>query len=489
MVSAPAATLAWLRDQANSPKPRVAELIRVLQYWGFWARAGHERMYAPDLAAVAASLSNSAAVTADDEATAVLLKFIGDVRSEAASAFVVGRLASATSPAVRAAAATAAGQLGSDQAAAAVCRVAATEADPGVQEKLAVAAASFPDRIDVGEAVLRMFDRATAPAPRREILYACSASHWPQRPALIQKAFDDPDAGVLGAALSALAVRTEPAIDKTLAIAAVSLEGQPPLIDALAAYADPRAVPHLTRWLGKEQNPVVRVKLLLALDRTARGDQADDLFLRTLKNDASAMVVEQAAGVVGRRGIAAGAETIRALAIDATAPMQLRVGAVFALGGFDTPDNRRAVRELDRDADKVFKDAVDADGRAAYAEQLDMARMMIALALMRLGDPDGSEKLQAAYDRGTGMSRLTALVMLAETKRDHAIIARGLESADTAILYGAARAAAAADPKKYRDRLTAIRTAPFVRALLDSGLDSSNLRDTLDHANELGERP
>jgi hypothetical protein len=335
--------------------------------------------------------------------------------------------------------------------------------------------------------MLELFDRAGT-GVRREILFSAAHAKWAERGKLIARAFDAPDDGVLGAALLAVAANPDPKVlGNVLELAASTKQAQPPLMDALAAYGDGRARPHLVRWLEAEKSPVVRVKLLLALEHTTKGE-ADDVFLRVLKSDASAMVVEQCIGVVGRKRVTGADALLVSMALDATAPMQLRVAAIFAMGRFDTPEVRATLRRIDVEAGEVFKNAVDADGKSAYAESVDVARMMTALAMLRLGEAGATAKLQAAFDRGTGMSQLTALVMLAETGLDHPIIAQGLESTDTAILYGAARAAKSADARKYHDRLVALRRAPFVESLLASGLDSARFGEALDEAIAEGEK-
>ena len=116
--------------------------------------------------------------------------------------------------------------------------------------------------------------------------------------------------------------------------------------------------------------------------------------------------------------------------------------------------------------------------------------MMVALAMIQLHDPAGDAKLQEAYDRGTATAQLNALIMLGQIGHDHPIVSQGLSTCDTvAVIFGATRAAMTANPKKYHDRLVALRHAPFIEALLDSGLDSARLRVTLDAAIAAGEKP
>ncbi|HZK82761.1 MAG TPA: hypothetical protein VFC46_16890, partial [Humisphaera sp.] len=216
--------------------------------------------------------------------------------------------------------------------------------------------------------------------------------------------------------------------------------------------------------------------------------EADALFRRLATTDSSAMTVEQTIGIIARKRVPGCEETLIALALDPTAPIQMRIEAIWAMGRFDTPAIRQTLEKLDHHGEQYFKRPVDVNGKPAFSESLDTAKMMVALAKIQLKDPSGDARLQEAYDRGTATSQLTALVMLAQIGHDHPIIGQGLATTDTAVIFGATRAAMAADAKKYHDRLFAIRHAPFMEALLDSGLDSANLGPTLDAAIAAGER-
>jgi hypothetical protein len=118
-----------------------------------------------------------------------------------------------------------------------------------------------------------------------------------------------------------------------------------------------------------------------------------------------------------------------------------------------------------------------------------MARMMVALAKIQLHEADGPALLQTAFDRGTATAKLTALIMLAQVGVDHPIIAQGLASTDMAVILGSAKAAHAADPRKYHAALLALRASPFMQQLLHSGLDAGSLHATLDEAIDAGEKP
>ena len=485
---APLPTLEWLKQQAAAEKPRLPELINLLQTWAFWARVGHERQYQLALDEVARLLSKNRAILADDNATAMLVRFAGEVHADSATPFVVDTLSRGSTPA-RAAAAAACGRLISDATLAALVKAASDEKDSTVQQKIAMAAEEWHDRAEVGAAMLALFNRTTSAAVRREILFSCASATWPVRGELLMRAFDVPADGVLGAALIAMAAHPEPAaLEKTLELARHTEDAQPPLIDALAAYGDGRAMRHLIRWLSKQENPAVKVKIILAIEKTSK-NEADALLLQLANGDISAMVVEQSLGVIGRKRIAGGEDILLSLASDASAPIQVRIEAIWAMGRFDTPDVRAALNKFDENAEQHFKVKIDAHEQNTPGETIDMVRIMVALAKIQLRMPDGDAKLLAAYERGTGTAQLTSLIMLALLNRDHPIIAKGLASTDTSLVLGAARAALASDPKKYHAKLVAIRRGKFIDALLNSGLDSASLRETLDAAIAAGEKP
>ncbi len=486
--AAPLPTMKWMREQGTSQHPQIGPLILIWQTWGFWARVGHERQYLRELGDIVSQLATNQAILANPEAVAALARFAGEVGAGGASDFLIATLGHGA-PSARAEAAVACGRLPSDATASAIIFAARHEEDGLVQQKIAIAAESWLDRQDVGAAILDLFNRSRSAAARREILFTASRATWSSRGDLLLRAFDVPDDGVLGAAFVAMSVKGEPrATERTLEIARRTQDAEPPLIDTLGESRDPRAVPYLIRWLGKEQNPVVRVKLLLALEKTST-HEADPLLLQLLNNDSSAMVVEQTMGVIARRKITGGEQTLIAMSIDATAPMQLRIQAIWAMGHFDTPAIRQTLENLDREPEKYFKSPIDEKGKPAYSESIDMARLIVALGKIQLHEPDGDASLQAAYDRGTAVAQMTALIMLAQTGHDHPVIGQALATTDTAILFGATCAAAAANPRKYHDVLVALRNAPFVDALLNSGLDSANLRPTLDAAIAAGEKP
>lgn len=482
--AAPLATLDWMHQQAKSEKPRLAELIAIWQTWGFWARAGHERQYLPTLEKAAQELAENRAIRADAPTVAALVRFIGECKARGATPFVVASLTH-ESPAVRAAAASACARLASDEALTALIKASATENDPAPQQKIAMAFETWANRTEAGDALLALFTRTPHAAVRREALFSAAHATWPRRKELLKLAFEKPVEGVLGAALVALHEKPEPALlPDTLEIAAHTDDAQPALIDALASFADARAAPHLTRWLSKQENSVLKVKLLLALEKCSN-HEADAWVLKLAKEDASAMVVEQALGIVGRKQVKGAEDLLLALAGDADAPPQVRVEAIWAMGRFDTPAIRQLLRNLGDQTEKYFH----AGGANQMPEEaIDIARLMAALAEIRLGVPDADARLQKAFDRTTGTGQLTALVMLAQMKRDHPIIPAGLESTDTAIVLGAARAAAAVASEKYLAKLRAIRNGKFIDALLNSGLDSAGLRGALDDAILAGEK-
>ena len=267
--------------------------------------------------------------------------------------FVVESLAHATAP-VRTEAAAACERLICPETSAALIHAARNEADTSVEQKIAVASEGWPDQPEMGAVMLELFNRTTSAAVRREILFSCTQARWPNRAELLLRAFDVPEDGVLGAAFEAMSVRPEPrALEKTLQVAKVTEDGQPPIIDTLGAFGDPRGMRYLIRWLSKQDNPVVRVKLLLALEKTSN-HEADALLLQLLHADNSFMVVEQTIGIISRKQIAGGEDVLAGLAVDKTAPIQLRIEAIWAMGRFDTPEIRKTLDDLDKTPEPLF---------------------------------------------------------------------------------------------------------------------------------------
>ena len=77
--AAPLPTIQWMRDQAKSDHPRVAELTLMWRNWGFWARVGHERQYTGELAEAAGRLQTNRAILADETTLAALVRFTGEI--------------------------------------------------------------------------------------------------------------------------------------------------------------------------------------------------------------------------------------------------------------------------------------------------------------------------------------------------------------------------------------------------------------------------
>jgi hypothetical protein len=79
------------------------------------------------------------------------------------------------------------------------------------------------------------------------------------------------------------------------------------------------------------------------------------------------------------------------------------------------------------------------------------------------------------FATGSPAVQLTCLLSLAELKQDDRVIEQALHTGDFAVLLGAVKAAGATNPTKYAPHLRALREAPFVAALLTSGLDTWGL--------------
>ncbi|MCH7728463.1 MAG: hypothetical protein IH991_18585, partial [Planctomycetes bacterium] len=90
--AAPAATLAWLNEQAAADQPRIELLIRVLDEWSRWIAQRHERQFVGRLPKVLVALSANDNITNDSSATRALLRCAGAVRAKDLTAFAVGCL-------------------------------------------------------------------------------------------------------------------------------------------------------------------------------------------------------------------------------------------------------------------------------------------------------------------------------------------------------------------------------------------------------------
>lgn len=491
--AAPLPTLEWLHAQAKSDVPALDKLRRLLRPLGWWLRTHNERQHTPRFHEAIAALTSNPAITRDQPTRAALLQVIADAGATNSLAFVIQQL-SAEQPDIRAAAVTALGKLmGSHaheaptviaQAPAAFIRLAAEEKEPTVLLKLAAAAEAWPEDASVGRAMLDLFVRSSTAASHRgilcrAILFSVAKTHWPQRGQIILRAFDTPDDGVMGVALQAVAAHPLPELaPRTLALLDAYKEPQPHLIDAVGGLADPRATPQLLRWLERERNVAVRLKLVLALEKIP-GEASGRALSDLLAHEAEPLLGEHLCRIASRRELPGAAAVLASLAEDATAPMNIRGQAVWALGRYNEPAARDCLARLAREPGKYFSTPRESE---TDPESLEEPKLFIALARLRIGEAAMEAEVARFFDSATPAARLTCLLALAEMKRDHPVIASGLDTGDFAVLLGAVKAAGAAAAAKYLGQLRALQQSPFVASLLESGLDTWQLPAALDEA-------
>lgn len=483
--AAPVPALEWLGRQSASPAPPLEQLQAILRQWGWWVRTGNERQHHQALARLAGSLASNPALRGTPSARAAFLRFLSDTACKEALDFVVESLEE-TSAEVRGEACRTLGRIGGAAALDALLRLAARESDTHVLEKLTVALEAWQDSPEVGDSMLALFQRTDRDEVRRAILYTAAQARWPQRAELILRAFDSPGAGVPGVALDALAQRAIPeSLPKTLALLESLEQPQPQLVDALGALGDPRAVPHLVRWLERETHAPLRLKIAWALENTP-GEEAHQAILELLAREKNPLTAEHVVAIAGRLRLPAAVPLLISLAEDTTAPFSVRIQAIAALGQFDLPQVRERLNGLGQQPEKHFAEEATPESADLEGQRVELARLFVALARLRLGEPEAAAELQRLYERAGPAVKLHALLQLAEARRDHPIIAQGLDSADFVVLLAAVRAAGAASPRQYHRQLVAMQRAPFLSALLSSGLDILNFKSSLEEAIQAG---
>ncbi|PAW83303.1 MAG: hypothetical protein B9S33_13975 [Pedosphaera sp. Tous-C6FEB] len=495
--AAPLPLIDWLRAQAASAMPALDKLRHLAQPLGNWLRARNERQHTHAFHAAIAALTANPAITRDASTCGALLRLIADASATGSLEFVLQHLRVPQAE-VRADAVVALGQLLSPQshgcgrgcgptgvaewnrlasartqALAEFVRLAGEEPNVTVQTKVAAAAEAWPEEARVGAAMRQLFQRTGDAGVRRAILFSVANTRWPQLAQVILAGFDAPADGVLGVALQAVAAHPLPDLaPRTLAMLDDFRDVQPMLIDAVGALANPAATPALLRWLERERNVAVRLKLALALERIP-GDSTARGLATMLAREAEPLLGEHLCRIASRRELPGAAATLAALAEDATAPLPVRGQAVWALGRYAEPVARECLARLRSAPEKYFSATPTS---ASGAEPVEHARLLIALASLRAGGPD--DEVARRFAAGSPADQLTCLLSLAELKRDHPIIGEALGTGDFAVLLGAVKAAGAAAPEKYAARLRGLREAPFVAALLASGLDTWGLPAT-----------
>ncbi len=479
--AAPLPTLEWISQQATSKRPRLGHLQLQLREWAKWMRYENEMQHADKLYKALELLASSDAVLADTATLVSLLTALGQNRTgrigSRAGQEVLSRMESfaarclrSASPNVRSAAAGALGRFASDFSHQSLLERLRVEEDVqvigGIVDAIGLWTANRPE---AGQAMLSLFKSCGSAGIRKKILYAAERSDWPQRSQIILAAFKHPDGGVLGAALELI---PETKIDPKTSEQVIKLvqsqeESFTSLVDAAGATRDPRVVPQLHRWLNAGKNDAVRLKIVLALEKIGNGE-ARAILLNLLQTDTSQFIVEHLIGVVDRMQFPGAAAAVTNLARDETAPESVRSQALWAMGGFK--------------GEKIGKLLDDIEPEASNPESAEIMKACVALAQFRRKEAGAAMKLQESYRSGSPAVRFQILMRLEELKRDHPVIGLGLDSTDFIELYGAVRAAGAANPTKYLVKLKSLHQSSFVKAVLHPSVDSLGFKKFLDRA-------
>lgn len=485
--SAPLPTLGWLRDQAKQTQPQLEKLRLLWPALGWWLRAHHERQFNLQWQEAINALTLNTKITADSLTRNALLQLIADAASPASLSFVLENLPSPDAK-TRECAFNALGRILGPHARCctplqtleklkaralpAFLQRTVQESASSVLASLATTAESWPDDTQVGEAMHRLFKRVAIGETRRAILYAVAKTRWPQRSAIIQDSFEAPQEGVLAVALQAVVAHPLPEFGPPiLDLLKTASEPSPYMIDAAGALTDPAASPKLREWLKKERNLALRLKLALALEKIP-DSESEAALSELLATETDPLIVEHLCRIASRRLLSPALPTLISLAEDSTAPESIRAQAIWALGRYNTPSAQACLSSLKLSAISL--------------NSTDPLSTSLTLAFFRSDAPGADRELSDHFDKGTPAQKLSCLLALTELKRDHPVIPASLENSDFAILLGAVRAAAAANPRKYQPKLAALRSAPFVSSLLNSGLDSWGLPAALDAALEQG---
>jgi len=477
--AAPLPTLDWISQQAISKKPRLVHLQLLLREWAKWMRYENEMQHADKLYKALESLASSDAVLADAPTLVSLLTAMGQKRTgrigSRAGQEVLSRMESfavrslgSVSPDVRSAAAGTLGRFASDLSHRSLLGRLRAEKDVKVIGEIIDAFGLWTaDRPEAGQAMLSLFKSCSNPGIRKKILYAADRNEWPQRRQIILAAFKHPEDGVLGAALELI---PETKIDPKTSELVIKLvqsqkESFTSLVDAAGATRDPRVVPQLHRWLNAEKNDAVRLKIVLALEQIGNGE-ARAILLNLLQTDNSQFIVEHLIGVVDRMQFQGAAAAVTNLASDETAPESVRSQALWAMGGFK--------------GETIGQLLDDIEPEASNPESVEIMKACVALAQFRRKEAGAAMKLQESYRSGSPAVRFQILMRLEEMKRDHPVIGLGLDSTDFIELYGAVRAAGAANPHKYRVKCKSLRQSSFIKSVLHPSVDSLGFKKFLD---------
>lgn len=480
---APVPTLKWLRAQAESAKPSVERVIPIMLAWSVWVRQQREMHYSEDVRTVTAMLFKNEAIRAHSTALTSLVRVAGDCRADATTGTIAELLLNSPEVAVRSEASAALGKLGGTVARDALIKSLAAEKERIILSRASGSLENWPDDNEVGAAMLSLFERTREPSVRRAILFSAAKGRWKERDAMIEKALASEDGGVVGTGLQAFAAKPAPkSAEAVITIATEARSVQAGLVDAIAAMADPQTTLLLTSWLKKEANPSIMIKIVVGL--RANGDaRARKALLDVAESSDQAMVVEQAILALDALGDEAVVPLAARLAEDRTAPFGVRLQSILALGRFDKPESKDVLGRLRAKIGEAFAELKSEEPvKLASYERYERARLYLAMARVRQGDKAAVQELTGLFDAGTTTTQHYTIFLLGWLKIDHPIISRGLQSGDFSLLLAAVRAATQIDAAKYRAEIERIESAPFLRAIRESGIDSLNFRDVLREA-------
>lgn len=475
--AAPAAALKWLRTQAAAESPRRDEVARMLDAWSRWIESRNERLPMRNLRALAVELGQSGKFVAGDSHGA-LLSYIGHVRAARAIGIVTLALKSGDL-AARAQAYAALGLLGSEDALIQIAEHALAEKDREIQVEICMALQRFRSSRAAGAVALSMIKNTDRDEIRREVLLSLQDADWPQRSEIVMVGLQKRGEGVLGAALDAVRAGASAEVrESVMAVSAGVDEPWPQVVDALGEIGDARAVPKLNAWLARTENEAIRTKLVLALEKIG-GKAAGEVIRALVESESNAGVMQHVLRAAGRLQVSGALASVIELALDHTAPPDVRAEAIWTLGHFPDPQARQCLARLSRDPALLF----DTAGGDADPEEIGQARRYVELARLKLGEEAAVSAIEDLYRSGTPADQLIVLVALGYLNVDHPLIVEALKSADFPVVLGAAKAAHDIGPQRYRDVLASVRREPFMQALLETGLqDVATLRHYLDNA-------
>ncbi len=508
--AAPAATLDWLSRQAVAETPGIQQLTLVLKTWSRWIAQRHERMYVRRLLETLVSISKNQQIRGAEAAVQAMLQCIsatseirlaGPGEIEPAAAFslsaetkrrLVDFAASCTlhaSGSVRGTAYRALAALGGDDALTAIESNWRDETDVAVLTSIAQSLGGFPASGRADEIAQAMFLRHSESSLRRRILFSALGSHWPGRDELVLQALKSSDGGLIAVALQLVESSGSPSDSngsekspplqqpirgQLLKLASLYKSAPPALVDALGHLGGAGAVEFIKPWLAKEKNSAFRVKMVLALQRIG-GREAAAAIAELIEREADETVMVFAVRAAGQMKIADTAATVIALAESIEIPLAVRAEAIWTLGQLATVDTRAALNRLASKSNTSFSATSE---ESADEDLLDQARLYVHLARMAAREMDAEAEVVRLYRLGTPLMRMTALVALADLGHDVPMIEKALDSSDFAVLLAAVRAAGKVAPQKYREKLVALRDSPWMRELLQTGMQDM---DTLRH--------